>query len=65
MTTGAPTISRQAVVDFSYPVIYVDAAIIVPFPREESKIWLETVGFQRTVNDLHVDTLCKKLIFFS
>ncbi len=48
VTTTALTSDKRHVLDISSPVIYVDAGIIIPFPREKSK-WIDTSAFQDQV----------------
>ena len=31
---------KRQVMDISYPILFVDTAILIPFPREESK-WID------------------------
>jgi hypothetical protein len=37
VSTGAPASSKTLVQDISYPVIYVDSAILIRFPKEKTK----------------------------
>ncbi|EFX82839.1 hypothetical protein DAPPUDRAFT_240811 [Daphnia pulex] len=45
VTTSAPASSKTPVQDISYPVVYVDSAIVIPFPKEETK-WIVTSTFK-------------------
>lgn len=56
VTTTAPTVSKQSIMSFSQPVIFVDAAIIIPFPEEKAKILL--------ANPIFLPTVKKKLNYF-
>ncbi len=37
VSTGAPASSKTLVQDISYPVVYVDSAILIRFPKEKTK----------------------------
>jgi hypothetical protein len=45
VTTSAPASSKTPVQDISYPVVYVDSAILIPFPKEKTK-WIVTSTFK-------------------
>ncbi|XP_057368411.1 glutamate receptor ionotropic, kainate glr-3-like [Daphnia carinata] len=49
VTMSAPASSKAKVVDISYPVVYADSAILVPFPKENSRTWFGTSSFQLPV----------------
>ncbi|XP_046456169.1 glutamate receptor ionotropic, kainate glr-3-like [Daphnia pulex] len=46
VTWGAPSIAKASVMDVSYPVVYVDSSIMIPFPRQKSKIWVQETTFE-------------------
>ncbi|EFX82837.1 hypothetical protein DAPPUDRAFT_240814 [Daphnia pulex] len=35
VTWGAPSLAKTSVMDVSYPVVYVDSSIMIPFPRQK------------------------------
>ncbi|EFX82841.1 hypothetical protein DAPPUDRAFT_316351 [Daphnia pulex] len=45
VTTSAPSSAKLLVSDISYPVLFVDAAILIPFPKEKTK-WVDASAFQ-------------------
>jgi hypothetical protein len=45
VTISAPASSKTPVQDISYPVMYVDSAILIPFPKEKTK-WIVTSTFK-------------------
>jgi hypothetical protein len=47
-STSAPSSAKFPVLDTSYPVVFVDSAILIPFPKEKTK-WLEPSVFQNEV----------------
>ena len=48
VSTSAPSSARLLVLDVSYPVVFVDAAIVIPFPTEKTK-WVDISAFQYQV----------------
>ncbi len=48
VTTSAPSSAKSLVSDISYPVLFVDAAILIPFPKEKTK-WVDASTFQPQV----------------
>lgn len=49
VTTTAPTLARRQVLDISFPVFFVDTAILIPFPSEEDNTEILLEVFQPTV----------------
>jgi hypothetical protein len=49
VTTSAPSSAKLLVSDISYPVLFVDAAILIPFPKEKTK-WVDASAFQSQAN---------------
>lgn len=49
VTTAAPTSSKENILESAYPLVFVDAAIVIPFPSEKSKLWLDTSTFTGSV----------------
>jgi hypothetical protein len=49
VTWGAPSIAKASVMDVSYPVVYVDSSIMIPFPRQKSRIWVQETTFEGLV----------------
>ncbi|KAI9558825.1 hypothetical protein GHT06_015614 [Daphnia sinensis] len=49
VTMSAAASSKAKIVDISYPVVYADSAILVPFPKENSRTWFGTSSFQLPV----------------
>jgi len=47
VSTSAPASSKTRVQDISYPVVYVDSAILIPFPKVKTK-WVEASAIQNT-----------------
>ena len=39
---------KRKVMDISYPILFANAAILIPFPRESSK-WIDTSAFKSQV----------------
>ncbi|XP_032783809.2 glutamate receptor U1 [Daphnia magna] len=46
VTMSVASSGKANIVDISYPVVYADSAILIPFPTENSRIWSETSSFQ-------------------
>ncbi|KAI9558826.1 hypothetical protein GHT06_015615 [Daphnia sinensis] len=46
VTMSAVSSSKSKLLDVSYPVVYADSAIVVPFPKENSRAWIGTSSFQ-------------------
>ncbi|KAI9558822.1 hypothetical protein GHT06_015611 [Daphnia sinensis] len=46
VTWSAAALSKAKILDNSYPVVYADSAIIIPFPKENSRVWFGTSSFQ-------------------
>ena len=42
---------KRKVMDISYPIVFANAAIIIPFPQETSK-WIDTSAFNSQVTIL-------------
>ncbi len=53
ISTSAPAVAKSPVMDMSYPVIFADAAIIIPFPREKGKILWNTSTYKFSVGRYH------------
>lgn len=49
VTTVAPSLTKVSIMEISSPVVYVDVAILIPFPTEKSKIWIDSPIFQGSV----------------
>lgn len=50
-TTIASSLAKSEIMEFSYPVVYAAAGIIVPFPVENSKNLVDTAAFQVPVRN--------------
>lgn len=37
VSTSAPASAKTPVQDISYPLVFVDSAILIPFPKEKTK----------------------------
>lgn len=48
-STTSPTYATMKIVETSYPVYYVDTAILIPFPAEEAKTMIIVASFQGKV----------------
>lgn len=48
VTTIPQTSAKILVMDMSFPVVYVDTAIIIPLPRTKDK-WIDASAFQSRV----------------
>ncbi|XP_057368410.1 glutamate receptor U1-like [Daphnia carinata] len=46
VTWSAAALSKAKILDNSYPVVYANSAIIIPFPKENNRVWFGTSSFQ-------------------
>ncbi|XP_032798475.2 glutamate receptor U1 [Daphnia magna] len=49
VTLSAAAPSKSKILDVSYPVVYANSAIIIPFPKEASRAWFGISSFQFSV----------------
>ena len=42
--------AKTEIIDFSFPITYVDAAIVIPFPDENTNVWADSNAFQPNVS---------------
>jgi|688.fasta_scaffold1012992_1 hypothetical protein len=49
VTWSAPSSTKSQIVDVSYPVVFVDSSIIIPFPKEKNKVWIDQSTFEGLV----------------
>jgi hypothetical protein len=49
VTWGAPSLAKASVMDVSYPVVFTDSSIMIPFPRQKSRIWVQETTFEGLV----------------
>lgn len=57
VTTTSPTPVRRRVADVSFPVIFIETAIVIPFPGEEDKAQALFLAFD---NQVHFNGAKKK-----
>lgn len=43
VTTSALASAKRPIMDTSFPVIFTDSAIMIPFPSEENKVWVSSI----------------------
>nr|CAH0105719.1 unnamed protein product [Daphnia galeata] len=46
VTWVAHSSSKSPILDVSYPVVFVDSSIIIPFPKEKNKVWIDHSTFE-------------------
>ena len=44
VSTSAPASAKTPVQDISYPLVFVDSAILIPFPNKEKAKWAEYIS---------------------
>lgn len=49
VTWAAHSSSKSPILDVSYPVVFVDSSIIIPFPKEKNKVWIDHSTFEGLV----------------
>lgn len=65
VSTVAPLYVKRPIMDFSQPVDFVEAGIIIPFPAENPKIWVDASVFLTDVSILKFQNLCYAFIILS
>lgn len=50
ISTTAPAPSKLSVMEYSQSVNFVETGILIPFPSERGKAWVDTTVFQNKVN---------------